>query len=88
VLAPWVIFASAYYGSPFPHTLQAKFHAAGRLEYAWFLASTPAEALPRIRGAPWLAVLLAAPLVVAGLVRLWRWDRRLSATPCACRPRG
>jgi arabinofuranosyltransferase len=74
---PWVMFATAYYGSPLPQSLLTKFHRAAVLEYfAHMVRVTGETALPYARRAPWLVPAWCA--IVLGAVTLARRDRTLA----------
>ncbi len=79
VSAPWLLFATAYYGSPMPHTAATKLHATDVAEYAQHLMTLPTR-VALGTSAPW-AVAMLWLLASYGTWRLARVDRRLLIIP-------
>lgn len=54
IALPWVIFATAYYGSPLPQSAVTKFHRSGLFEYLTNIAGLVGETVvPFSSSAPW-----------------------------------
>jgi MFS family permease len=77
---PWLVFATAYFGTPLPKSFGAKIGTANLLEYAVHVLRTPAEtAVPSDSLWPWS--LIAWLVAGAGAFFLIRADPRLWLLP-------
>jgi hypothetical protein len=80
LLASWVLFATAYYGSPLPQSAIVKFHGTDFWKYAWHLITyLPKQSLPFPSDGTALLPMWA--LAVFGGFCLARTDRRLLVIP-------
>jgi hypothetical protein len=84
VVAPWVAVATAYYGTPIPHSIPAKAAAYNLHRPSWWpnLWGTLAELAP-IRG-PWWRQLVAGFLAPCVAYGLWRSLRDARLRPLGC----
>jgi arabinofuranosyltransferase len=81
VSAPWLAFATYYYGSPIPHTLGAKAQHVSLAEYALHIARLPASLVGlggQEGGVPAVVLLLAWALALHGAWVLVKRDGRLA----------
>jgi arabinofuranosyltransferase len=81
--AVWPLFAWSYFGTPFPHTLQAKAGAVPLLDYLWHaLRFASTTLLPiELLGGGVVHVLVVWPMLVFGGVQLWRGGGWLRVFP-------
>ncbi len=78
---PWMIFATAYFGSPVPQSAITKFHAARFGEYLEHLLRYPAWAFLPGLSPTWIGIVFSWILAAGGAVILIRSDRRLWILP-------
>jgi hypothetical protein len=77
IILPWVVFASAYFGSPLPQSAVTKYQQVRFTEYLAHSLRAPAAAFlpldpsPALAAAAWLLALAGAAFVVRKDRRLW-----------------
>lgn len=82
ITAPWLVFATHYYGSPLPLSFGAKFQREAVSDYLMHeLLHSSRTWLPLSDAPGWLVALCTWPLVVAGAVMLVRKGGLLALLP-------
>jgi hypothetical protein len=76
IVLPFPLFATFYYGSPFPQTAIAKLNRTDAMEYLAHELTLPAKTLLRTDPPAWVAALVVVA-ILAGAARLLRRDKRL-----------